>query len=331
MLKFSENRNSLEKMPESDLKDNEILERYNLQKAIVNSWEEFTSEIGMPELYLIGEEVKPHDSVRDSIDILAYDVNDSVPVVIELKRSKDKFQLLQALTYASMVSSWSSERFIAEARKQNTLNVDDLADSISESVVNKQVRVVLVAEKFDPEVIITSDWLFEQFKVDITAFGIDVFNKKDEIFLTFSQKFPLPELHDSYVARATRYRSDASDQELTWDQVASTLKYSWGKNAIQIFQKIRAGNPDRRRFSNVRTHYDGFDWITVNMRREYVNVYIRGLPEKGEALLKSKFKEPISVMRWRDGYSFHVRTQSQFEDLLRWLEIDSDRNRKKAA
>lgn len=331
MLKMSEGKDSLETLPESDLKENEIMERYNLQKAIVNSWEAFTSEIGMPELYLIGQEIKPHESVRDSIDILAFDANENVPVVIELKRSKDKLQLLQAITYASMVASWSRDRFLSEARKQNFGNVDDFSDSISEVEISKQVRIVLVAEKFDPEVIIASDWLLEQFKVDVTAFGIEVFKRKDDIYLSFNQKFPLPELHETYVARTQRRSNEANETEMTWDEVAATLKYAWGKSAIQTFQKVRAGNPDRRRFSNVRTGYDGFDWITVNMRREYVNVYIRGLPENGDTLLKSKFKEPISVLRWRDGYSFHVKTQSQYEDLLKWLEIDSEKGRKKAA
>ena len=54
---MSESKDSLETLPESDLGENEILERYDLQKAIVNSWEEFTNEIGMPELYLIGQKI----------------------------------------------------------------------------------------------------------------------------------------------------------------------------------------------------------------------------------------------------------------------------------
>ena len=331
MLKMSDGKDFLEAVQESDLKENEILERYNLQKAIVNSWEAFTSEIGMPELYLIGQEIKPHDSVRDSIDILAFDANENVPVVIELKRSKDKLQLLQAITYASMVALWNRDRFIIEARKHNFGNIDDFSDLVSEGDISKQVRIVLIAEKFDPEVIIASDWLVDQFNVDVNAYGIDVFKQKNDIYLSFNQKFPLPELHDSYEARTQRRSGEAIVSEKTWDEVASTLKYSWGKSAIQTFQKLRDGSPDRRRFSSVRTNYDGFDWITVNMRREYLNVYIRGLPENGEIHLKSKFRDPINVQRWRDGYSIHLRSQSQYEDLLKWLEIDSEKSRKKAA
>lgn len=327
MLKFSGNKDALESMPESDLKENEILERYNLQKAIVNSWEAFVGELGMPELFLVGQEIKPHEAVRDSIDILAFDSSDGTPVVMELKRSKDKLQLLQAITYAAMISAWSPERFVDEARRQNVSSVDDLVDSMPDGGVSKKVRIILVAEKFDPEVIIASDWLLEQFNVEISAFGIDVFKKKDEIFLSINQKFPLPELHESYVARTTCKTADPAARELTWDEVAKTLKYSWGAAAIKTLQRVRPGNPDRRRFSNVRTGFCGFDWITVNMRREYVNVYIRGLPDGAETLLKSKFKEPIVVTRWRDGYSFHVRTQNQFEDLLKWLEIESEKSK----
>ena len=56
-------------------------------------------------------------------------------MVIELKRSKDKLQLLQAITYASMVASWNREKFLVEARKQNSINVEDLSDLVSEAEI----------------------------------------------------------------------------------------------------------------------------------------------------------------------------------------------------
>ena len=111
-------------LPETDLKTNNLLERTNLQEAIVNSWSDFIKEIKMPNLQLIGQEVIPHDKVKDRIDILAFDPNDNIPVIIELKRDKNKFQLLQGITYAAMVSLWDSEKFIKEAKKQNSSDLE---------------------------------------------------------------------------------------------------------------------------------------------------------------------------------------------------------------
>ena len=104
MMKFDKEEKTLERLPASDLKENEIMERSDLQAAIINSWEDFKSELKYQDLYLIGQEVVPHNDVNDRIDILAYSAVDNVPVVIELKRSKNKFQLLQGITYAAMIS-----------------------------------------------------------------------------------------------------------------------------------------------------------------------------------------------------------------------------------
>ena len=61
MMEFKNKK--LVKLSESNLKDNDILERYGLQEAIVSSWEDFKQEINMPQLYFIGSEVRPHHSV----------------------------------------------------------------------------------------------------------------------------------------------------------------------------------------------------------------------------------------------------------------------------
>ena len=93
MLKFDTNAGKLQHIPQSNLRDNNLLERYDLQAAIVESWDLFKNEIGLPSAFLIGEEVTPDNTTQNSIDLLAYDADDSSLIVIELKRDKNKFQL----------------------------------------------------------------------------------------------------------------------------------------------------------------------------------------------------------------------------------------------
>lgn len=336
MLKFSKNTKNLELVEESRLAVNDILERQGLQQAIVNSWDHFRKEIEMPSLFLIGQEIIPHPSVQDRIDILAFDPDDSLIVVIELKRDKNKLQLLQGISYAAMMASWTPEKLLEMAKQNKAPEYEDLADCLSQSEFKNQPRIILMAERFDPEVIITADWLYQKFDLDILAFGIKSFSKGADLYISLNQRYPLEELHETYDSRrSNRVKTPSglhSAPETTWDEVAKSVKYPWGKQIIDLCLKITAGEPDRRRFGGVRKRFDGFDWITVNVRRNYANIYMRGNPENAETYLQSKFSEPITIGKWRDGFSFDVNSEKQFKDLVKWLDLSGDaRNRSSAA
>jgi len=108
MLKFHETQKTFEKLDATEMKTENVLERYDLQEAIIQSWELFKNEIGLPSAFLIGDAINPHPSTQNTIDLLAYDPDDSSIIVIELKRDKHKLHLLQALSYAAMVNTWDS-------------------------------------------------------------------------------------------------------------------------------------------------------------------------------------------------------------------------------
>ncbi len=143
-------------------------------KVARNTWDQFKNEIGMPDILFVGQEVVPHSSVDNRIDILAFNPNEGLPIVIELKRGKNKLQLLQSISYASMISSWSGEDFIKIAEENKSPDLEDLKSSLTD-FDNELVRIVLLAEKYDPEVIISSDWLYRVYNLDIVACSLNVF------------------------------------------------------------------------------------------------------------------------------------------------------------
>jgi hypothetical protein len=322
MLKFDTSSLTFEKLEETELKTQGLLERYDLQKAIVHSWDLFKNEIGFPSAFLIGQEIKPHDATGDSIDLVAFDPDESSIIIIELKRDKNKLQLLQALSYAAMISQWGTEDLIDNIQKECNPNPEELIDLINSNEINQQIKILLIAELFDPEVIITSDWLKTLYDVDISAFAISLNKMGEHHFLEIEQRYPLKELSDAFDARSRRVKRKGKKPKVDWDDVLPKLKYPFAERGIELCKKITIGDPPRRRFGRIRTNHDGFSWISLNFREKYINVYLGGDFDGAQEFLQSKFKDPIKVNTWRDGYSFLVEAQGQFDDLISWLRLE---------
>jgi len=244
-------------------------------------------------------------------------------VVIELKRDKHKLHLLQALSYAAMISKWDTEMLISKIKREWNPEPQELIDLISSTELNSDVRILLVAEYYDPEVILTADWLSGTYSVDITAFTISLHKLGEETFLTLDQRYPLRDLADSYEVRRKHKAKKRPQDDVTWEDVLPTLEYQFAGRGIELCSRIRAGNPARRRFGSLRSDYDGFSWISINFRRKYINVYLKGDFDGAQDLIQGHFEEQLNIGTWRDGFSFQVETQSQFENLVSWLKLDS--------
>jgi len=325
MLKFDENEKKFNKVDATEMKSENILERYDLQEAIVQSWELFKNEIGLPSAYLIGDEITPHSSTQNSIDLLAFNPDDSSLIVIELKRDKHKLHLLQSISYAAMVNTWDADLLISKIKPSCNPEPQELIDLINNNELNVDVKVILIAEYYDPEVIITADWLAGNYSVDISAFSISIHKMGAEKFLTLEQSYPLKALTDMYEIRGKSKRKTRSNisSSITWEEVLPKLEYSFAKKGIELCSRIRVGEPSRRRFGSIRTNFDGFSWVSVNFRKKYINVYLKGSFEGDQEYLLEQFQNEISINTWRDGLSFIVESNSQFINLVKWLKLGS--------
>lgn len=322
MLRFDTENHKFQKLEEKDLKTAKILERYDLQKTIVSSWELFKNEIGYPEAFLIGQEIKPHTSTDDSIDLVAYDTDSSSILIIELKRDKNKLQLLQALSYAAMVSKWGVEELVSNIQKESNPSSDELIDLIKDNGISSTIKVILVSEYYDPEVILTADWLSTSHNVDISAFSLNLMSLKEETFLQIEQKYPLKELQDTYITRSRRGRRQSDLPDVEWEDILPKLKYSFAAKALELCRKLKDGDPSRRRFGSIRSNYENLAWVSINFRENYINVYVKGDFNGLQEYLQGKFKDDMTINSWRDGYSVLVETESQFNDLVAWLKLE---------
>jgi hypothetical protein len=110
MLKINRQTQSFSLLDTPKLAEVSITERYDLQEFISNSPDAFFSEIGQ-ELFLLGKEILPSKTVQDRIDLLAVD-KEGTCVVTELKRGNHKLHMLQAISYAGMLSQWAFDDFM---------------------------------------------------------------------------------------------------------------------------------------------------------------------------------------------------------------------------
>jgi len=321
MLKLNTEHKTFETLLQSEFKTENILERYDFQAAMVKSWETVKNELGLPTSYLIGQEINPHKSVGNSIDLLAFNPDDSSLIVIELKRDKNKLQLLQALSYASMVSKWDKEMLISEIQRPINPDSSELIDLINNNDLNSEVHIILVSELYDPEVIITAEWLTNNYGLNITAFSVSVHKMEEQIFVHFDQRLPLKELGDVYEERGRKSKLNSSKKSENWEDVLPKLKYKFAKRALDLCLKEKDGDPSRRRFVGFRSNFDGFTWISISFREKYLSIYIKGRPENAENFLKSKFTDSIEISHWQEGYSFKIDKEKQFEELAAWLKM----------
>ena len=141
MLRFDVSKKEFIPLGQCAMQGENILERYDFQAAIVKSWERVKPFLGLPTAFLIGQEIQPHNSVGDAIDLLAFDPEDSSLTVIELKRGKQKLQLLQALSYASMVATWGKEELIANIQRDINPDPEELIDLINGNELARNERI----------------------------------------------------------------------------------------------------------------------------------------------------------------------------------------------
>ena len=200
MLKINRKNQSLSSLSTPTLADVSISERYHLQEFIANSPAAFFGELGL-DLFLIGKEIEPSQNVQDRIDLLAVD-KEGCCVIVELKRGNNKLQMLQAISYAGMISKWKPDDVLGNLSVDERESLLEFLD-VEPDDINRQQKIVLIAEAYDYALLIGAEWLSEQFGVEITccriAMSIDVATHSE--YLVCTNVYPAPELVNQAVSR----------------------------------------------------------------------------------------------------------------------------------
>jgi hypothetical protein len=320
MLEINMKDKQFIKIEDTSMKTQKILERTDLQEYIINSWELFTNEIGMPDIYYMGKEINPHGSVKDRIDILAIDQNESKIIIFELKRDKEKTQLIQSISYAGMINTWTSEDILLYLEENH--GSKELKEFFSNNAIDFDIRIILLAESYEPEVILAADWLKSIYGVDINAYTIQLLKLDNKILLDIEQKYPLKELSDAYEARKKRQIQNENQKKITWEDVKIKIKNDFVKEAVDYLCKnVSQGDPNRNRFVTTLSQ-DGIKDIIFNINKDCINIYswVKN-KEECKDILYNIFDEKLKIKEWRDGLSFYIYNKEDFNKLLAWLKI----------
>lgn len=199
MAIFRFTNNNFEKVEQTKFSSEGILERQHIQNALKKQ-----IEIISPNLLVIAEEFCEWEDSRRRIDLLAID-RDANIVVIELKRTETGEHMeLQALRYASMVSTLTFKRAVEIFEKylksiecdlnpqEEILSFLGWSEEESKDEFANDVKIILVSSDFSKELTTSVMWLNER-KLDIKCFRLIPYKMNNEVLIDIQQIIPLPE------------------------------------------------------------------------------------------------------------------------------------------
>jgi hypothetical protein len=200
-----------------------LMERSDLQRLLRDH-----IDVISPDTLVISEEFSGWDRSDRRIDLLGVDRQARL-VVVELKRTTDdSLADLQALRYAAMVSNMTFDeavetfrRYLSRRQKEDDPKARLLEflgwDEPSDGRFGEDVRIVLAAADFSPEVTSTVLWL-NQRDLDFACVRIQPYQLGPSILLDVQQIIPLPEAADYQVQIRQKQREvrAAAEQATDW-------------------------------------------------------------------------------------------------------------------
>jgi len=326
MLRIDRDAKKFAKLPEPDMPKAGLTERYDLQNMIKNSPDAFFQEMG-ESLLLVGDEVRPTDFVADRIDLLAVDQQGSL-VIVELKRGSNKLQLLQALSYASMISKWEHSDIIAERQQFSQQSEEHVEEEIEQFLLSQDLanlndsqRIVLVAEDFDYEVLVTAEWLTEIYDVDIRCFRLALSAEDKAEFLTCMCIYPPPEI----TKHATKRGRKGKIPPAKWSNWDDALKAVANKAIVEFFKaELDAGRENLLTERQLSYRLDGRRRFYLSARKKTAYVWQRRRFPDDKAYWSKKIGEHIGIKPVKEGKAlrFSLSKRKDFEQFIDAINND---------
>jgi hypothetical protein len=290
-----------------------LLERKDLQRLLRRD----ISPIG-DDLMVIAEEYGNWEDSNRRIDLLCLS-KDAGIVVVEVKRTEDGGHMeLQAIRYASMVSSMTLEQAIhAYAQMQNVPPEEARREvleflqleSEGEMELTGEVRIVLVSANFSTELTTAVLWL-NRHDLDITCVRLLPYRMGNEILIDATQIIPLPEATDYEV----KVRAQEKEKRKVRSARQEIFRKFWG-------QLIERSKPQTQLLAN-RTPGDGH-WISAGIGRSGFNLNTVLIQHEGqvECYIRQPGGEEKSKVAFKALLARKNEIEQKFGSPLDWKEL----------
>lgn len=308
-----------EPFPQSSFNTLGVRERGDLQRLLRSQ-----IDILGEELYVISEEFSDWEDSRRRIDLLAIDKLANL-VVIELKRTSDGGHMeLQAIRYASMVSTMTFERaeqiharFFAELglpgedSRSRILEFLGWDEPDSDSFAG-DVRILLVSEDFGKELTTAVLWLRDR-DIDIRCVRMRPYRKDEMKLIDVQQIIPLPEAHE-YQVRVRE--KEQQERKLMAERYSLRQKFWEGLIEIAQSRNTRHSSTNPCRFQRIGASSGirglNFNYVIV---QEYglAELYVdRGDQQQNKAIFDALIEKKL-------------RIEEAYGEPLTWDRLDDKR------
>jgi hypothetical protein len=302
MALFEITTHRIQEISQATFTELKLKERGDLQRLLRSQ-----IEVLGDELYVIAEEFGDWAESRRRIDLLAIDKEANL-VVIELKRTNDGGHMeLQAIRYASMVSTMTLERaieihatYLGQTGKPpedaERLILEFLGwDEPDEEHFADDVRILLVSEDFGKELTTAVLWLRER-DIDIRCVRLRPYKHGESTFMDVLQIIPLPEVNAYQVqvrekeqqGRKSRTEKHALNLRF-WQQVVALARANNTRHANR--------KPSEYHHLNAAAGGNGLSY-TYTIRKDHASVelYIdAGEKEQNAAIFDRLFQQKEEI------------------------------------
>jgi hypothetical protein len=222
--------------------------------------------------------------------------------------------MLQAISYAGMVSRWSPDDFCQILSEQEW---EDLVDFLQVDIedINRTQRLLLVAEGYDYALLSGAEWLSENYGVDVRCVSLSLATDPENgtEYLACGSVFPPPALAEQAVARN---RLKRGSRPLKWADWKDAL-VNVANDSLRQFVEKELG---QGRESNLRKRElfyrqnEKRRWVLC-CRKEYAYVWQKGRFSDDLTFWKKLLGKSALVNEVKQGQalSFKLHTKEQLE------------------